>query len=98
MLTRKTRPERQWSATECSRPKSEVTWVNVVASRCNTPFIGYATSRAGKRVSSKGGEVRCSRDFDSRRPPDRSPGAFFLSRGEPGSYSRGSGIFVVHDM
>ncbi len=42
------------------------------------PFIGYALNRAGKRVSSKGGEVRWIRDFDSRRPPDRSPGAFFF--------------------
>jgi hypothetical protein len=62
------------------------------------PLIGYVTSRAGKRVSSKGGEVRWIRDFDSLRPPDRSLGAFFLSRGEPGSYTGGSGIFVVHIM
>src|ERR687890_475334 len=59
------------------------------------PFIGYATSRAGERVSSKGGEVRWIRDFDSRRPPDRSPGAFYLSRSEPGSFLKGSGPYVI---
>jgi hypothetical protein len=41
-------------------------------------FCGYLLDRAGKRVSSKGGEVRCHRDFESERVPDGSPGPFLL--------------------
>ena len=34
---------------------------------CLASFLrGYTPNRAGKRVSSKGGEVRCNRDFKSR--------------------------------
>ncbi len=34
---------------------------------CLASFLrGYTPNRAGKRVSSKGGEVRCHRDFESR--------------------------------
>jgi hypothetical protein len=47
-----------------------LSWVRAHIPMClATAFIGYTPNRAGKRVSSKGGEVRWIRDFDSREGP-----------------------------